>query len=553
MSNNKSTGLFASGKPYLVPVLFIVMLLVALLYLGLGTDNYNGDGLGYANQVETASSAKLWSYSARLLYCPTGRLLDNALGLFGIHVRAVYILQVFNSVMGFLGVGVFLLAIFRLTRSIKLAALAALGLAFTFNFWFWNINVTSYPGNVFFLLCCFFMLVTILDTTDRNRIFLYSAVTGLFHALACFYWLTAMLLAPSIALGIMIIISGFDFKKRLAAGIIYGVSFMVFLFVPLLIAAAYSSDVANFSEFRTWLFSASHGIPPRLTVGNFLRGIIGFTSSVFRMTELGPYIKNVLFGVPFVLKSAALLIAEIAAFVLLWVILAFDAFSLFLKRRELAEKDIRLLITFGLWALPPVIFGLIWLGSDTERWLAVMPVLWMFLLLPAWLSIRSSGFPRKKIIGHVFHALVVILFCYNLVVAVIPDHDPEQNYYMKTAEALNEHMTDKDLAIIWGYDNTFTGADLTYFFRKDCIHLGMFGDTYKQNMESKLVEKIDEVFARGGRVYINGRLFLDKDLPESRYSDDEHVVPLAKLKQALNHWQRREAFTYKQDTYWELY
>ncbi|MBN1213326.1 MAG: hypothetical protein JXA92_12195, partial [candidate division Zixibacteria bacterium] len=265
MLTDKTTGIFAAGKPLLMPVLISVMVLIALLYLGLGTANYNGDGLGYSNQVETASNAKLWSFSARLLYCPTGRLIHGALGVLGINVRAVYVFQVFNSVLGFLGVGVFLLAVFRLTRSLKLAALAALGLAFTFNFWFWNINVTSYPGNIFFLICCIFMLVKMIDVTERKKYFIYGALIGLFHALACFYWLTALLLAPSIALGIIIITSDFNFKNRLTAGIIYGITFTVCLFVPLIIAAVYSSDVSNFSEFSEWLSSASQNKPPRLS------------------------------------------------------------------------------------------------------------------------------------------------------------------------------------------------------------------------------------------------------------------------------------------------
>lgn len=270
------------------------------------------------------------------------------------------------------------------------------------------------------------------------------------------------------------------------------------------------------------------------------------------MTELGPYVKNILFGVPFVLKSSARLISEIAAFVILWIIIAYNAFYLFRVRRELVEKEIRFMITMCLWALPPVIFGLIWLGSDTERWLAVMPILWLFLLIPVWRGLRISSSPGKRLTGHIFHALVVVIFCYNLIIAIAPDHDPDQNYYMKTAEAINEHTAGEDFVVLWGYDHTFTGADLTYFFRKECIHLAMFGDRYRKDTEIKLIEKFNEVFERGGRVFVNGRLFLDEDLPESHYADEEHHVPREKLKQYLNRWERREAFTYQKDIYWEL-
>lgn len=551
MINNKLTKIFDSQKPLLISVLICVVLVVALLYFGLATVNYNGDGLGYSNQVETASKTKLWSFSARLLYCPTGRLLSNIVSWIGINLRAVYIFQAFNIFMGFLGVGVFLLTAYRLTRSLKFATIAALGLAFSYNFWFWNLNVTSYPGNVFFLICCLFMLVTLMDTSNQKKYFLYSAIIGFFHAMACFYWLTALLLAPSIALGIIIISRNFNFKKRSMAGAIYSITFISFLFIPLVIAAIYSYDVSNFSEFKAWLTYAAHNIPPKLSVSNFLKGIFGFSSSIFYMSELGPFIKNTIFGVSFVLKGTTYLIIEIITFCVLWFIIAYSFFYYIRNLKAFHEREIRFFITTFLWAAPPIFFGLIWLGSDTERWLAVTPIFWLFLLLVVWHNHQSKT-KRKKYMGHLFHIFVVILFCYNLLIAIMPNHNPDNNHYMKTAEALNEHMTDKDYIILWGYDHTFTGADLTYFFRKECTHLAMFGDLHKENTETKLTEKLNEVFERGGRVFINGRLFLEKDLPESRYSDDEHVVPLAKLKEILNKWQRREAFTYKQDKYWEL-
>jgi len=397
------------------------------------------------------------------------------------------------------------------------------------------------------------MLVTLMDTTERKKYFFYSVLIGLFHALACFYWLTALLLAPSIALGIIIITRDFDIKNRIIAAFLYGVALMIFLFVPLVIAAVFSSDVSNFSEFRTWLSYAAHNIPPQLSLGNFLRGIFGFSSSIFRMTEFGPFIKNALFGVPFVLKGTAYLVAEITAFGIIWLVIAFNAFYFIRRRKEFLEQHLRLILAALLWAAPPVIFGLVWLGSDTERWLAVTPILWLLLIIPVHYQMKRSDKKGKGVMGHVLHTLVVVLFCYNLVIAVIPDHDPETNHYMKAAEALNEQMTPQDLVVIWGYDHTFTGADLTYFFRQDCIHLSMFGDWYREKTEEKLIERFTGVFERQGRVFVIGRVFLEKDLPESRFSADEHKFTREQLRQFLTHWERREAFTYKKDTYWELY
>jgi len=529
-----------------------ITLFVGLVYLLFPSAIYNGDGLGYAKVVETASTSRLWSIPARLFFCPIGRIVQQLLGAVGWEVRSVYVLQAINSIFGSLAAGVFFLIAFRISRSVRLALMVSLGFAFSLAVWFWNINVTSYPGNVFFLVCCLYLLISSAEIADRRTFLRRAAAVALVHALAAFFWLPAVLLGPSIALIFLFVTGRVSRNIRLVAAAVYSISFLIFLFVPLVIAGVQTAGVSNVETFLSWLASASHKKSPDISLKNFFRGIIGFSSSVFHMTGLGPFVKNLLWNVPFVPESRPKMYSEIAAFLLLWLTIGSMVFYYlrFLGRSIACYR--RCLMALIVWAVPIMLFGLIWLGSDTERWLAVSPIFWLLLLIGVSHACSQAKPTVAKIAERFLWSFTAIIILYNLISVVLPDHDRKNNPYWQKAEFLSAQMTDQDLVLLWGHDHVFTGSHLGYFFNKKWDHLGMLGNKYWDDIEERIVAMVDEVRRRGGRVLIIGRIFLPEDLPESRYSPSEERVDRIKLGEILSRWERRPAFTYEKDTYWLL-
>lgn len=530
-----------SGRHLLISLLLFAVTLA--VYVTLRSNIFNGDGLGYARIVELADANKLFSISARLLYCPAGRIILEITRFLGIDVRSVYLLQFMNSVFGALGVAVMFLTAYRLDGSVNRGLLAAIGLGSSLGYWFWCTNATSYPGNVFFLIVTIYLLTRLTRTDNIRAYAAISVLIGLSHALAGFFWLTALLLVPAVAFGIVVGGSALTARTRIAAAVGYLFSLSLFLFLPLLIAAFATGGISSVSDFPGWLTAASYGIPPELSLINISRGVIGFSSSLFRLVDIGPVVKQIIWGTPFLTESTIRIYLEIAMFTILWIFIA-AVFVRFIRHRKRAlTADGRLLLILCVWALIPALFGLMWLGSDTERWLALLPVFWLVVTQP---DTRRSG---KNAFIWLF---VVMMLIFNLAFFAIPDHNPKNNRYMESARALDTQMQPGDLVLLWGHDNVFTGDHLTYFFSHDAIHIGQVGRETPKQAFPFLRSEIDMRLDNRQRVFVNGRIFLEEDLPESHVSDSEANISRAQYGVFLSGWDRTVAFNLGRDTYWLL-
>jgi len=258
------------GRPAIGVLAALVTLLVLLVYLALPSRNFNGDGLGYAYQVESGSSSELWSISGRLLYCPVGRIIHSSLATVGVQTRSIYVMRTMNSLFGAIAAGIFTLLVYRLTNSRRLALIAALGLAFSLAMWFWSVNVTSYPGYILFLVLSLSILLKLPDTTSSSGYHGRAALLGVTFALTCYFWLTGIVLAPAVFFSVMLAPRTFRIGERLVAGIVHAAVFVVLFLLPIIIAAIYAAEVTDLPGFFDWLAAGAHTSRPELTVANFI-------------------------------------------------------------------------------------------------------------------------------------------------------------------------------------------------------------------------------------------------------------------------------------------
>ncbi len=539
------------NRPYLAAGL--VSLLSLSVYLFLPSANFNGDGLGYAKIIEDGSTTALWSFSGRLLFCPAGALIQGLLGRLGFQVQSIYALQYLNSVFCAIAVGIYFLSFYKIIMNIRLALLAAAGLSFSLSFWFWSVNATSYPGNIFFLICCFGTLLSIIDCRSLHRYYLLSFLLGLMHAFSCGFWLTAVLLYPSFLLSLFVATGKISTKGRFYAGAFYSLSFALFLGIPLLIAAHFAAGVRDLSGFFAWLSSASQNIPPEISIANFLRGIIGFSSSIFSMIELGPYIKSIVFDLPVTATDKFRLLCEVISFATLWIIILLAVRQWYNLKDSILRLRMRLISILVLWLAPTVAFGLTWLGSDTERWLSVLPVFWIFLIMPIAVGQKAGDTIRGKSWFWTVSGFVGFVIIYNLLYFAVPNHDIKKNQFYSVAQKLDEQLGSDDMVMLWGYDILGAGDNLRYFFGKGYISLFTVANKYSaEEADDYLTKKIQRVMEGNGQIYTIGRIFLPVDVIESRYQESEMKISRLAIAEILSKWEREPAFVIAKDTYWRL-
>jgi len=233
-------------------------------------------------------------------------------------------------------------------------------------------------------------------------------------------------------------------------------------------------------------------------------------------------------------------------FAMLWIFIATVAIKYIRHRKSLLKDNGRLLLILFAWALIPALFGLMWLGSDTERWLALLPVFWLVVAQPVSHSIRRPG---KNIIAWLFVAVMLI---FNLTAFAIEDHNPKNNRYMETARALDMEMQPGDLVLLWGHDNVFTGDHLIYFFEQSAFHIGQVGRETPVQAFAFLSSEIYKRLNSRKQVFVNGRIFLEEDLPESHLSDNEADISRKEFGNFISRWDRTESFTLDKDIYWSL-
>ena len=130
----------------------------ALLYLSTLTFDYYWDGITFALQIEKVAKAEarvgLLFHQNHLLYNALGYLAYRALGAVGVSVRALYLLQIANALIGAAAVLLFFNIAMRVTRSLYVAMVCAGFLAFSAAWWKLSTDTNAYIASILLILVC---------------------------------------------------------------------------------------------------------------------------------------------------------------------------------------------------------------------------------------------------------------------------------------------------------------------------------------------------------------------------------------------------------------
>jgi hypothetical protein len=151
------------------------------------------------------------------------------------------------------------------------------------------------------------------------------------------------------------------------------------------------------------------------------------------------------------------------------------------------------------WAAPYAIFALFFFGSDPERWIFVLPVLWLLA------AVLLSGVARP---ARAMATALAWVGAFNFVTAIGPAHHDQ--WPRQKAEATAALLHDGDLVIFpghsWDEYIVFYGKaevepfPVAYYVPRDGLDAGF----------ARLDREIAAARARGGRVFA-ARIFDDAD------------------------------------------
>jgi hypothetical protein len=440
--------------------------LAMLLYLFTAPAVVNPDGLGYLKLLPHNFAA------GHLLYLPMLRAATRLLG--GDGLRAGRIL---DAMLG--GSGVVLL--YGLTRralsqlplgrpfsvaDVRFAStLAAAGLAVSWGYWTESADVEAYAAAVVALLSTVRLCVAY-----RARPTVWRALgVGAMLGVSVLCHLTHVLLTPFVAAWLL------AHAPSRAAGRLHAALAVALGGALSFSAYAYAALVVRGHDFAAairWVGTATHGFHPAGGPYRVADAIYGLAKSLV----WSPYLYE---------SDAPKLLGQFLLGLLPLVALA--AYAI-LRRRALPPLDWKL---YALWVAPYTILGVLFFGGDSERWLFVLPLLW---LLAATLIALE---PRRRALALMILSYLVLL---NMTTAIVPAMKDASGTRSRAVEAARL-FHDGDLIVFPGhswdeYVSFYATAKLepfplSYYCARDGVAAGW----------QRLERDVEQARARGGQVW----------------------------------------------------
>jgi hypothetical protein len=443
--------------------------LATLLYLVTAPAVVNPDGLGYLKLLPYNFAA------GHLLYMP---LLRTATRLFGDPLSAGRLL---NALLGGTGVVLMYGVVRRALAALPLgrpfsaedvrfsATLATGGLALSHGYWVQGADVEAYAAATVALLST----VRLALAYGVKPTALRAVAVGLLLGASVLCHLTHVLLAPFVAAYLYAHAPSRrvgSVHAALAAGLGGAVSIGAYAW------AAFVVRQHDLGGAIAWIGTAAHGF----YYGGGLYRLADAVYGLSRAVVWSPYLFE---------ADAQRLLGQ---FLLgLTPLVALSALTIS-RRRVLPSLEWRLGV---LWVAPYAVFGIFFFGSDSERWLFVLPPLWLLAAAQVAMLTRRARWAAL---------ILVYIGGLNFVTAVAPQH--RDDHVRARATAAGKSLKDGDLLIFPGHswdeyvsfyaDVKVEPFPVSYYAARDGV----------DGMWSRLQRDVERIRAEGGRVMV-ARIF----------------------------------------------
>jgi hypothetical protein len=465
-----------------------------LLYLLTAPAVPNLDGLGYLKLLPHNFAA------GHLLYMPALRALTRLLGD-GLHAGRLY-----DALLGGTGIVLFYGIARRLLSArpdankdddVRLGAtFAALGLMLSYGYWSEANDVEAYAAAMVALLATVRLALSFASSPTLAR----AAATGLLLGVAVLCHLEHVLLSPFVAVYL------FTHARRPRRFLPPALALVIGGALSLA-AYAYAALVVRGHDPHAalkWILTAQHGFVS--------------TGGPYRLADAVYGLAKSLVGSPYLYEADASKL--IGQFLLGLVPLAALFVGALTDRRGLGRLDLRAL---AWWSVPYALVGIAFFGADPERWIFVLPVLWLLGAARLLDGVR----PARAAV-----AVVAWVGLFNFATTIWPAH--RDQWPRQKAEATASLLGDGDLVIFPGH----SWDEYIVFYGKPRIE--PFPVSYYAARDgnaacwARLDKEIAAARARGGRVFAV-RVFDDADQdPRGFWELGTIGVSRAALKEELS-------------------
>ena len=411
----------------------LVFAVTLIVYLSLPTRIYYGDGIGFADDIESAQSDPALLFEANhLIYDSVGYAAWTAARVIHPNARALNVLQSMDSVFGAASAALLCYILYILFESPYIAVCLSFGFAFSATWWRFATDADSYTASTFFLIASFFF---VLPSRKSRPILLALAHTAamLLHQLAFLFY-------PACLVGLWIQTRNHTLKRRLAIAALYTILAGSMTIAAYAFAFHFSRESLNTGSFVDWVSSHSYNSAFSFDLGKNVSTSIGGNLKLFMGGRMR-FIRET-WGLFTSITTAAAL-GFLA--VLIWRLIKNGA-----PRLRWPDIKFHPIVRISvLWIAVYVVFLVVWLPQNTFYRLFYLPA----LILLAGTFIASSRTTSRSVLA----LSMAFLFCVNLSTSIYPSAQPLLNRTEQFARSLQAVWTPGTIV----YGNVYADENLT--------------------------------------------------------------------------------------------
>ena len=448
-------------------VALIAIFLIAF-YLLTFSPYPTSDGLAWAVNIEQGRPDDI--RSAHLLYEPLGYIIYHTMLWVGWHIEPILLLQVMNAVMGTVGVIFFSQIVFSVTKSWRIAAIAAGLLAISHSYWFF-LDCECHVFALAFVIMAFYAL---LRKTDRSLV--QYALVGFLHSLAILFHQDNLVFAGVVIAAIFSDEHLNVPKWKVLA--VYALVGVVLVGIPYLVVGWFAFGCRIPLDYWQWqtkpvsVITTYHASSAPffsdlvVRVGRLLKGQgVGFTVAVDAFVDL---FRN---HPQYVANERVILLLTLLGLCL--GLLAYFALVLFRNWSFLRQKYGRVILLAFVWIiLYKTIVNSWWVPGWPEYHVTGLPPLLLLLAL-TWLDFKArvsnptanASLPERRVRLWLALGLLFVVLGANFLGAIWPWRQFGRNA-VQTAHEMQSRSTEQDLFL-----TTDSSVSLWYWGQRDPVSL----------------------------------------------------------------------------------
>ncbi len=521
--------------------LWIVLIASCIAYV-LSEGARFGDATTYARQLLAGALIE----PGHLLWRPLAYLIGRVFGALESYSSALWTLQALCLAASLGG----LAAIYFLCRNVAAQGVALFVAAFTAvsnSYWAYAFSGCSYTCGI---LLQTLSLHCALRRRSPVRPWSDALAAGGFGGLAACAWAINALVAPATLLALLATVpaGGMRLRQFLQRAAAFVLGYATTFVLPVALGYAtgprwrVASGAAAGESLTQWLATSRHDVPVHFGPAQLVRAVIGWAQSVVSLSDFPYRLRLWHFGEEsFPLSGWSLVLpAFYAAVVLLALLLA--------GARARLERRTRWSMYAAMLALGlNLAFGVLWQGTDLERYMPSWP--FQMLLLAIALNLLWERIDRARF-TLLASAILVTLVIVNSHGTFEPVLDAG-SYRDQWVSAIRQHAGGGDLVLVLGQRKSMIVPPHDGDFPKienlsDEIEKG--GEQWRSTM----IEEIRRTQSHGGRVFLADSLFWTDSAPRDGWSFREYPVPTPRELRAafLPFKSDQVAFTVGQERVW---